>query len=54
MKMNWKEFEVFCVIYLNKIYGNKFVKKGESDFIISDIFFIGNNLFYIEVKMLYF
>ena len=49
--MNWKEFEVFCVTYLNKTYGNKFVKKGESDSTASDILFTGNNPFYIEAKM---
>lgn len=49
--MNWKEFEVFCVTYLNKTYGNKFAKKGESDSTTSDILFTGNNPFYIEAKM---
>lgn len=49
--MDWKEFEIFCVNYLNNTYGNKFAKKGESDSTESDILFTGKEPFYIEAKM---
>nr|WP_314740318.1 hypothetical protein [uncultured Haemophilus sp.] len=49
--MDWKEFEIFCVNYLNNTYGNNFEKKGESDSTESDILFTGKLPFYIEAKM---
>lgn len=49
---NWKKFELECVDYLNKTYGNNFHHLGFSDSTTSDIKYISNkNSFFIEAKM---
>lgn len=52
--VNWEEFEVLCVEYLNKEFGDyaEFIHKGKSDSTIPDIQVITNNgkTFYMDVK----
>lgn len=50
--MTWQEFEIFCLNYLTRIFGNYFSSRGGSDSTHSDIEYSGERInFAIECKM---
>lgn len=50
--MTWQEFEIFCLNYLTRIFGNYFSSRGGSDSTHSDIEYSSERInFAIECKM---